>query len=97
MKKTAEERKAARKARMETALAALKDDAIETVEDFVGSGFAGTLEGCLPEVEELQAIPSLQNPAERCVRAIRVLLAALKSVPDERAETWAERNLPPPD
>jgi len=94
---TPEERKAARKARIAKAQAALQDDAAETVEDFVSSGRAEMLMDCLEDIEELQTVSQLSQPAERCASAIRTLLRSLKSVPDEREETWAARNLPPED
>lgn len=91
------DRKAERKARMEQARSALRDEAAGIVEDFVADGRASALEDCLDDIEDLKVIESLQRPAERCASAIRSLLRELKSVPDERAETWAARNLPPED
>lgn len=92
-----EERKAARKARLERARSALRDEAAGIVEDFLESGHAESLRDCLDEIEDLKVVESLQKPAERCASAIRGLLRELKSVPDEREETWAARNLPPED
>jgi hypothetical protein len=97
MKEEREARKAARKARMALAMAAAQDDAIETVEEFISDGHAASLETALTAIDELSLIPHINGPAGQASKAIKLLLRALKSVPDEREETWAERNLPPQD